>query len=95
MINDVMSSCSIHLGKDANTTTTVNSNETMDNTLVEEFTKRINKELNSKLITIFSSLREVSEVIGVHFPSNDDQFFANTCMIIEGHAEAFKEVENN
>lgn len=92
---DDISSSRINKVKDAIVSGADNSNGATEDFLIEKIVSRINKEFNSNFTTIYSALRDVSEAMGVQFPTNDNLFVSKTCKIIEGHAEAFKDVENN
>lgn len=49
-------------------------------------------DVDNKFNAIFSTLKLISEVMGISLPANDADFVNSTRMIVEGHGNAFEEV---
>lgn len=60
----------------------------MANTITNEVTKLV----EGKLKSMYSSLKVVSEVMGIELPSNEEVFSSETRKVIEGHSKAFEDV---
>lgn len=64
----------------------------VDDKMIKDIVNLVSKSLDSKFNIIFSTLKEISDIMGVEIPVGDNTFVDIASKVIDGHAKGFEDI---